>query len=62
MVGITKGKEPNFERLGFSFFNSPFIGNSSENMKRMVKPVIDNRGKYKLLRYFIVRKIGGKKL
>jgi hypothetical protein len=45
MVGITKGKEPNFERFGFSFFNNPLKGNSLENIYRVVKPIIDNRGK-----------------
>jgi hypothetical protein len=45
IVGITKGKEPSFERFGFSFFNNPLKGNSLENINRTVKPAIDNRGK-----------------
>jgi hypothetical protein len=45
MVGITKGKEPSFERFGVSLLNNPLKGNSLENIKRMVKPATDKRGK-----------------
>jgi hypothetical protein len=45
MVGITKGKEPSFERFGVSLLNNPLKGNSLENIQRMVKPATDKRGK-----------------